>query len=152
MSSRRDFIKQTSLAAAGVYVGTMGINAKSYARIIGANDRVHVGVVGFSDRFRSTLLPCFQNHYKELNFDIVALSDLWKIRREEGEAHLKATLQHDVKAFRNNDELYASKSVDAVIISTADFQLYIPLKQLKQDVMLTWKSHLLKQWKITVLL
>jgi XapX domain-containing protein len=38
------------------------------------------------------------------------------------EAHLKATLQHDVKAFRNNDELYASKSVDAVIISTADFQ------------------------------
>jgi predicted dehydrogenase len=122
MSSRRDFIKQTSLAAAGVYVGTMGINAKSYARIIGANDRVHVGVVGFSDRFRSTLLPCFQNHYKELNFDIVALSDLWKIRREEGEAHLKATLQHDVKAFRNNDELYASKSVDAVIISTADFQ------------------------------
>ena len=122
MSSRRDFIKQTTLAAAGVYAGTMGISAKSYARILGANDRVNVGVVGFSDRFRSTLFPCFQNHYKELNFDIVALSDLWKVRREEGEAHLKTALQHDIKAFRNNDELYASKSVDAVIISTADFQ------------------------------
>lgn len=122
MSSRRDFIKQSTLAAAGVYVGTMGMSAKSYARIIGANDRVNVGVVGFSDRFKSTLLPCFQNHYKELNFDIVALSDLWKLRREEGTAHLKTAMLHDVKAFRNNDELYASKSVDAVIISTADFQ------------------------------
>jgi predicted dehydrogenase len=122
MSSRRDFIKQSTLAAAGVYVGTMGMSAKSYARIIGANDRVNVGVVGFSDRFKSTLLPCFQNHYKELNFDIVALSDLWKLRREEGAAHLKTAMLHDVKAFRNNDELYASKSVDAVIISTADFQ------------------------------
>lgn len=122
MSSRRDFIKQSTLAAAGVYVGTMGISAKSYARIIGANDRVNVGVVGFSDRFKSTLLPCFQNHYKELNFDIVALSDLWKLRREEGAAHLKTAMLHHVKAFRNNDELYASKSVDAVIISTADFQ------------------------------
>lgn len=122
MSSRRNFIKQSTLAAAGVYVGTMGISAKSYARIIGANDRVNVGIVGFSDRFKSTLLPCFQNHYKELNFDIVALSDLWKLRREEGEVHLKTAMQHDVKAFRNNDELYASKSVDAVIISTADFQ------------------------------
>jgi predicted dehydrogenase len=122
MSSRRDFIKQSTLAAAGVYVGTMGMSAKSYARIIGANDRVNVGVVGFSDRFKSTLLPCFQNHYKELNFDIVALSDLWKLRREEGAAHLKTAMLHDIKAFRNNDELYASKSVDAVIISTADFQ------------------------------
>ena len=29
---------------------------------------------------------------------------------------------HDVTAFRNNDELYSSKNVDAVFISTADFQ------------------------------
>lgn len=31
-------------------------------------------------------------------------------------------MQHDVKAYRNNEELYDSKSVDAVFISTADFQ------------------------------
>ena len=24
------------------------------------------------------------NHYKELNFDVVAVSDIWKKRREEG--------------------------------------------------------------------
>ncbi|HUQ97785.1 MAG TPA: hypothetical protein VM010_08970, partial [Chitinophagaceae bacterium] len=80
-ASRRDFIKNTAKAATGVYLGTMGFSAKSYARIIGANDRVQVGVVGFSDRFRSSLLPSFLAHANELNFDLVAVSDIWKLRR-----------------------------------------------------------------------
>ena len=119
---RRDFIKNSSKAAAGVYIGTMGLSAKSYARIIGSNDRVRVGVVGFSDRFRGSLLPSFLNHHKELNFDIVGVSDIWKVRREEGQAQLKQKIGHDVTAFVNNEAMYNSKSVDAVIISTADFQ------------------------------
>jgi predicted dehydrogenase len=57
-----------------------------------------------------------------LNFDITALSDIWKIRRDEGQVYLKEKLGHEVKAFRNNEELYDSKNTDAVIISTADFQ------------------------------
>ncbi len=100
----------------------MGFNARSYGNIIGANDRVRVGVVGFSDRFKSSLVPAFLNHYKELNFDMVAVSDIWKIKREAGQAHLKERLGHDIKACRNNDELYGTKDIDAVIISTADFQ------------------------------
>ena len=52
-NSRRKFIKNSAIAAAGTYVGTMGFSAKSYGNIIGANDRVRVGVVGFSDRFKS---------------------------------------------------------------------------------------------------
>ena len=120
--SRRNFIKQSSTAAAGVYIGTLGLSAKSYARILGSNDRVQVAVVGFSDRFRGSLLPSFMNHSKELNFEITAISDIWKMRREEGRDYLKQKLGNDVKAFVNNDALYNSKSVDAVIISTADFQ------------------------------
>ncbi len=121
-NSRRNFIKQSAKAAAGTYVASIGFSASSYARIIGANDRVRVGVVGFSDRHRSSHIPPFMKFYKEMNFDIVAVSDLWKLRREEGQAFLKGKMGHDIKAFRNNDELYDSKSVDAVFISTADFQ------------------------------
>jgi predicted dehydrogenase len=116
--SRRNFLKQSSLAA----LGAIAFSAKSYANIIGANDRVRVGVVGFSDRFRSSLLPAFTNHHQELNFDIVAVSDLWKKRREEGQAVLKEKMGHDIKACLNNDQLYSSKDIDAVIISTPDFQ------------------------------
>lgn len=122
MSSRRSFIKQSAQASAAVYAATLGMSAKSYGRIIGANDRVQVGIVGFSDRFRSSLFPAFQNNYKELNFDIIAVSDLWKKRREEGQAFLKQNMGHEIQACVNNDALYAIKDVDAVIISTADFQ------------------------------
>jgi predicted dehydrogenase len=116
--SRRNFLKQSSLAA----LGAIAFSAKSYANIVGANDRVRVGVVGFSDRFRSSLLPAFTNHHQELNFDIVAVSDLWKKRREEGLAFLKEKMGHDIKACLNNDQLYSTKDIDAVIISTPDFQ------------------------------
>ena len=120
--TRRDFIKNSALATTGAYLGAMAFSAKSYGNIIGANDRVRVGVVGFSDRFRSSLLPAFTNHHQELNFDIVAVSDLWKKKREDGQAILKEKLGHDIKACMNNDELYSTKDIDAVIISTADFQ------------------------------
>ena len=121
-TSRRDFIKESAKASAGIYIGAMGFSAKSYARIPGANDRVRVGVVGFSDRHRSSHIPCFMNHYKELNFDVVAVSDIWKQRREDGAAQWKEKMGHDVTAYRNNEEMYDKKGVDAVFVSTADFQ------------------------------
>ncbi len=121
-NSRRAFIKQSAKAAAATYITSLGFSAKSYANILGANDRVRVGVVGFSDRHKNSHIPAFMHHYKELNFDIVAVSDLWKKRREEGTAFLKGKMGHDITACRNNDELYALKDIDAVFISTADFQ------------------------------
>ncbi|HEY9535757.1 MAG TPA: gfo/Idh/MocA family oxidoreductase, partial [Mucilaginibacter sp.] len=104
--SRRTFIRQASIAGAGLMFTKTGLSAKSYKRVIGANDRVRVGVVGFSDRHRSSHMPCFMNHYKELNFEVVAVSDIWNRRREEGAAMWKQKMQNDVKAYRNNEELY----------------------------------------------
>ncbi|MEI6411874.1 MAG: Gfo/Idh/MocA family oxidoreductase, partial [Bacteroidota bacterium] len=117
MSTRRQFIRNTALAT-----GALAFSAKSYARILGANDRVRVGVIGFSDRFKNSLFPPFNALRKELNFDIVALSDIWNRRRDEGKAFLTEKLGHDITVFNNNEALYDSKSVDAVFISTADFQ------------------------------
>src|SRR5688572_23101334 len=119
-NTRRTFIKKTAMATAAA--GALGFSAKSYGNIIGANGKVRVGVIGFSDRFRSSLLPCFMHHNKELNFDIVGVSDIWKVRREEGVALLSEKMGHEVIGYRNNDELFDSKSIDAVIISTPDFQ------------------------------
>jgi predicted dehydrogenase len=120
--SRRDFIKQTTFAGAGILAANAGFTAASYRRILGSNDRVRVGVVGFSDRHRSSHMPCFMNHYKELNFDFVAVSDIWKMRREQGAAMWKEKMGHDVAAYRNNEEMYDKKAVDAVFVATADFQ------------------------------
>ncbi len=116
---RRQFIKQVAIAGAGLAVG---MSAKSYARIIGANDRVQVGIVGFADRSKGSLIPCFMQHNKELNMEIVAMSDIWSLRREEGAAWLKEKTGNSIYVARNNEELYEKTKVDAVIIATADFQ------------------------------
>ena len=120
--SRREFIKKASIGAGVIGLTAMGIDAKSYGRIMGANDRVQVGIVGFSNRFKDSLVPSFLNHAKELNFEFVAVSDIWNRRRDEAEAYIKQKTDNTIKKYRNNDELYADKGIDAVIISTADFQ------------------------------
>jgi predicted dehydrogenase len=120
--NRRTFIKNTALTTAAVLTGASGLSAASYRRIVGSNERIRVGIVGFSDRFRGSLMPCYYALEKEQNFDIVALSDIWRLRREEGQAILKEKSGHDIKVYRNNEELYDTGGLDAVIISTADFQ------------------------------
>ncbi|MCD6516869.1 MAG: Gfo/Idh/MocA family oxidoreductase [Candidatus Aminicenantes bacterium] len=116
--TRRKFIKTVSYATGAAAV----IPAARYSKILGANDRVRVGIVGFSDRARYSLIPCFLNHSSGLNFEITAVSDIWNRRREEGAAFLKEKTGVPVTGMRNNEEMYESGKVDAVIISTADFQ------------------------------
>ncbi|AQG79706.1 Gfo/Idh/MocA family protein [Spirosoma montaniterrae] len=124
MENRREFIKKSALAGLGMAVPGMSFSASSYARIVGANERVRVGIIGFSDRFRQSLAPSFMNHAKDMNFAFVGVSDIWSRRRDEADAFLKGKGWNDSNFFkaRNNDELLERKDIDAVIISTADFQ------------------------------
>ena len=126
--SRRDFVK---IGAAGAAVAALpgilraqtapGIAASPYYR---ANETVRVACVGYSDRFRSSLLPCFLHHNKELNFDMVAVADLWKKRLfENAKPEIEKKLGHSIATYASDMALYeTAKDVDAVIISTADFQ------------------------------
>src|SRR5210317_12111 len=123
MTTRRNFIKKTSLATGALTFGVAtGLSAKSYRKVIGANDRVRVGVVGFSNRCKGSLIPAFLNHSKGLNFEFVGVSDIWNRRRDEGAAYLKEKTGDKMKTWRNNEEMYDDVKFDAVIISTADFQ------------------------------
>jgi predicted dehydrogenase len=116
MTTRREFIQKTALSAAGITLG-----AKTYSRVLGSNDRIRVGIVGYSDRFRGALSPSFLSLAKELNFEFTAVSDLWSMRREEADSFYKAK-GIKLRLARNNEELYDVNDTDAVIISTADFQ------------------------------
>lgn len=140
-TNRRDFIKKVGLSTAVIAVGTsllegcettskttnstskvIATDAMHYDRIVGANDRVRVGVIGFSNRFRGTLSKAFMANSKDLNMEFVALSDIWNERRDAGTKYLSDLQGFPVVSFRNNEELYEKSETDAVIISTADFQ------------------------------
>jgi predicted dehydrogenase len=116
-SSRREFLKLTTAG-----IASAALSASSYSRVLGANDRVGVGIVGFSDRSRSSLIPSFLRSAPELNFEFVALSDIWSRRREEGAAYINKLTGKQIALARNNDELYENKNIEAVIVGTADFQ------------------------------
>ena len=100
----------------------MGASAASYRRILGSNDRINIGIIGFSDRFKSSLLPSFAAVSEKQNFNIAALSDIWRLRREEGRSVIREKTGSEVRVYSNNEALYADGKIDAVIISTADFQ------------------------------
>ena len=50
MTKRRDFIKKSVIGTAGIAIGGMGFSSKSYASIIGANERINIAVVGIGGR------------------------------------------------------------------------------------------------------
>ena len=46
MTKRREFIKTGILGTAGLTIGGMGLSARSYASVIGSNDRINLAVIG----------------------------------------------------------------------------------------------------------
>ena len=118
-TTRREFVK----GAAGM-AGIIASGAAPSLYAAGANDRIRVACVGYADRFRQSLLPCFKQHMKALNFDMVAVADLWSKRlREEAVPGLEKEFGHHIDGYKSDIDLYErAKDVDAVIISTADFQ------------------------------
>ena len=55
MEDRRDFIKKVTVSSVGLAIGgtAFGFSAKSYKNIIGANDRIHVAMIGVNSRGNS---------------------------------------------------------------------------------------------------
>ncbi|MGE5428641.1 MAG: Gfo/Idh/MocA family protein [Methylococcaceae bacterium] len=118
-TNRREFIRNTAIGAAGIAIGgTMsGFTAKSYSRIIGANDRLNVGIMGCGRRvgaYYNSLI------YKNNNVDLAYICDVMKSQREKvgkdlaGKVSGKATLINDIR------EVFADKSVDAVFVAAPD--------------------------------
>ena len=120
-NSRRTFLKNSAIGAAGITIGGIGMSASSCGNIKGANDKIRVGILGFSNRFKHSLGPAFLKYAQEMNFEFVNICDIWNRRRDEGKAWYKEMTGNDIAVSRNTDELW-EQNLDAVIISTADFQ------------------------------
>ena len=64
MENRRNFIKKTAIGTAGVSVGLTAFSAKSYGRVLGANERINMGVIGLRGRGKG-LMDGFSSMYGE---------------------------------------------------------------------------------------
>jgi hypothetical protein len=86
--NRRKFLKTVAAGSAGMMASSLAFPASSYSRVLGANGRIRVVIVGFSSRARESLPSAFLNYSPELNFEITSLSGLWNRQRDEGTVFL----------------------------------------------------------------
>ena len=110
--SRRKFLQTSAFAAAG-----LGLSAKSWGRVIGANDTIRVGVIGFNSRGNALIGDALKAIKDGENARITALCDVDARVLTKG---VEAAHKRDepVKGFKDLRDMYSSKEVDAVIIAT----------------------------------
>ncbi|WP_071597074.1 Gfo/Idh/MocA family protein [Niabella aurantiaca] len=135
--TRRNFIKRSSLALAGLTVSGMGTTTSaaplidSGRRIIGANDRVRTGFIGVGNR-GTQLLHLFM---EQPDCEVAALCDVYKPYTTRSYArvdprYIKAMPRQiprmgerfpgPVKQFTDYRHVLDDKSIDAVCIATPD--------------------------------
>jgi len=116
-NSRRDFIKKSTLGAAGLTIGAMGFSAKSYARIIGANDRLGIALIGLGRRY-SGYLPSIG--MKENNVNLMYLCDVMDSQLERASGRVKNQLGLKPQLEKDQMKVFNDPDVDAVFIATPD--------------------------------
>jgi predicted dehydrogenase len=121
--TRRDFIGKTATGLAGIAVSSnaLSMNAASYQRIKGANDRINIGFLGCGGRSRGHQ-TMVKNSEKDKNLGVVAVCDIWKLNREKAAANCKKLFGTDVKQFKYSEEMLLMPELDGVMIATGDFQ------------------------------
>ena len=122
--TRRSFIKKTSVASAAV--AATGIlktpvygqnTAPSTGKVIGANDRITVAVVGVGFGIGKNHLEGIVKNAGDNNVKVVAACDLFNKRRDW--AKEKAELK-DADVYSDYRKLLERKDIDAVVCATHD--------------------------------
>src|SRR5580658_9622303 len=113
---RRTFVKQ-----AGVAMLAAGMSAKSYGRVLGANDRIRLGQLGCGSRSRGHV-HMVELASKQVPVETVAVCDIWSLAREHRAAQVKRAFNLEPQSFKYSEEMLALKDLDGVMIATGDFQ------------------------------
>ena len=124
-----DDLSRRSLLLAGTTL--LGATAISYARVPGANDRIRLGHIGIGNRGRE-LASVVAGLKSSHNVEMAAVCDLWKVNRERAAKAAADEYGRPPSSFQYVEDLLAAKDLDAVLISTADFQ-HAPLLRLAAE-------------------
>lgn len=114
--SRRQFLQTASAGAA------MALTAASYAKVVGANERVSLGLIGCGGRGFQAHMGGVHPHDKQQNVEFTAVSDPWRQRRERAAARAKEWYGRAARQFVSYRDIVALDDVDAVMIASCDHQ------------------------------
>jgi len=101
---RRDFLRQATTA-------TVAATAASYSRVLGANDRIRLALIGCSGQGEGVMKLC----QRDPAVEFVALCDVWERRIEE-----RRMLAPGAAGLGDHRAVLDRSDVDAVIVATPD--------------------------------
>ena len=113
---RRTFVKQAAVVATAI-----GMNASSYGRVLGSNDRLRIGHLGCGWRSEGHV-NMVELASRETQVESVAVCDIWSLARERRAAQVKKRFNLEPQSYKYSEELLARKDVDGVMIATGDHQ------------------------------
>ena len=99
--NRREFV--------GMAAGAVALAAVPYSRVLGANNRIRIGLIGAGDRGQQDL----KDALAQPDVECVAVADVYSLRRDQAKAIVPAAETYD-----DPRRLLDRKDIDAVIIAT----------------------------------
>lgn len=117
MTTRRDFIKKSMVASTGIAIGGMGFSAKSYASIVGANERINIAIVGIGGR-GGAHLQSFSSLKKTKNVFIKTLCDTDENFFAKGLKVVKDITGDTPSTEWDMRKVFQDKDIDAVSYAT----------------------------------
>ncbi len=95
------------------FVGAAALTAASYSRILGANDRVGVGFIGYGLIGKQHVA----DFKKFTDVHLIGMCDVYKPRVEEGLAFMG---NPNAKGYSDFRKMYENKDIQGVVVSTPD--------------------------------
>ena len=114
--TRRNFIKKSSLAGAGITLGVTAMTAKSYANIPGANDRLNFAVAGVRSRGASHIDSLSVSD----NVMVTHVCDVDKRYLDKATEQVTKKFGQQPKGEKDIRKLLENKDIDAITIATPD--------------------------------
>lgn len=116
-NSRRDFLKKSSLGMASLAIGSLSFTQSSYARILGANDRINLAFLGCYRRFNALMqsLPDLSEH-----LNIVYVCDVDQTRMDNAAGKVEESMGTRPKQEVDLRKILEDPEVDAIINATPD--------------------------------
>lgn len=115
-TDRRTFVKQ-----AGGAMLIAGMDARSYARVLGANDRIRLAQFGCGGRSEGHV-HMVSLASKQIPVETIAVCDIWSLARERRAAQVRKTFNLEPQLYKYSEDMLARKDIDGVMVATGDFQ------------------------------
>ncbi|MDX5338856.1 MAG: Gfo/Idh/MocA family oxidoreductase, partial [Cyclobacteriaceae bacterium] len=117
-STRREFIQKSAAATVGISaLGSLAFSPKSYARIIGANDRLNVAIAGLGRRLGAFYEPI---GLKSSNVNLLYLCDAMQSQMPKAAKNFEKWIDYQPKQEQNILKVLEDKEVDVLINATPD--------------------------------